>query len=83
MKTRPNLEFLRDGGSVLLTTHIIEVAERIGIMSGGRLITEGTMEQLRSHSGHAAGSLKDIFLQLIQETDGGISTAIAPVEDGI
>jgi len=65
------LEFLRDGGSVVLTTHILEVAERlaerIGIMSGGRLIAEGTMAQLRSHSGQAAGSLEDIFLQLIQE----------------
>jgi ABC-2 type transport system ATP-binding protein len=64
-------EFLRDGGSVILTTHILEVAERlaerIGIMSGGRLIAEGTMTELRSHSGQAAGSLEDIFLQLIQE----------------
>jgi ABC-2 type transport system ATP-binding protein len=65
------LEFLRDGGSVILTTHILEVAERlaerIGIMSGGRLIAEGTMDDLRYHSGQAAGSLEDIFLQLIQE----------------
>jgi ABC-2 type transport system ATP-binding protein len=65
------LEFLREGGSVILTTHILEVAERlaerIGIMSGGRLIAEGTMSELRSHSGQAAGSLEDIFLQLIQE----------------
>jgi ABC-2 type transport system ATP-binding protein len=68
------LEFLRAGGSVILTTHILEVAERlaerIGIMSGGRLIAEGTMEQLRSHSGQAAGSLEDIFLQLIQGEPG-------------
>jgi ABC-2 type transport system ATP-binding protein len=65
------LEFLRNGGSVILTTHILEVAERlaerIGIMSGGKLIAEGTMDQLRSHSGRAAGSLEEIFLQLIQE----------------
>jgi ABC-2 type transport system ATP-binding protein len=67
------LEFLRNGGSVILTTHILEVAERlaerIGIMSGGKLIAEGTMEQLRSHSGRAAGSgsLEEIFLQLIQD----------------
>jgi ABC-2 type transport system ATP-binding protein len=65
------LEFIQQGGSVILTTHILEVAERlaerIGIMSGGRLIAEGTMAQLRSHSGQAAGSLEDIFLQLIQE----------------
>ena len=65
------LEFLRGGGSVILTTHILEVAERmaerIAIMSGGKLIAEGTMAELRSHSGQSAGSLEDIFLQLIQE----------------
>ena len=65
------LDFIRQGGTVILTTHILEVAERmaerIGIMSGGRLIAEGTMEQLRSHSGQEAGSLEDIFLQLIEE----------------
>lgn len=64
------LEFLREGGSVILTTHILEVAERmaeqIAIMSGGKLIAEGTMAELRSRSGQAAGSLEDIFLQLIQ-----------------
>jgi len=64
------LEFLHQGGSVILTTHILEVAERlaerIGIMSGGKLIAEGTMAQLRSHSGQATGSLEEIFLQLIQ-----------------
>jgi ABC-2 type transport system ATP-binding protein len=63
--------FLQGGGSVILTTHILEVAERlaerIGIMSGGRLIAEGTMDELRSHSGQVSGSLEDIFLQLIQD----------------
>jgi ABC-2 type transport system ATP-binding protein len=65
------LEFLRNGGSVILTTHILEVAERlaerIGIMSGGKLIAEGTMAQLRSHTGQSTGSLEEIFLQLIQD----------------
>ena len=65
------LEFLAAGGSVILTTHILEVAERlaeqIGIMSNGRLIAEGTMEQLRHYSGQSVGSLEDIFLQLIRE----------------
>ena len=64
-------EFLKMGGSVILTTHILEVAERmaerIAIMSGGKIIAEGTMTELRSHSGQVAGSLEDIFLQLIQE----------------
>src|SRR3984957_14328275 len=69
------LEFLGGGGSVILTTHILEVAERlaeqIGIMSGGRLIAEGSMDELRHYSGQAVGSLEDIFLQLIREEPAG------------
>jgi len=65
------LEFIAEGGSVILTTHILEVAERlaerIGIMSGGRLIAEGTMEELRSSSGRTEGSLEEIFLQVIEQ----------------
>src|SRR6478736_4298995 len=36
------------GGTVIMTTHILEVAERmadrIGVIAGGRLIAEGTLE---------------------------------------
>jgi ABC-2 type transport system ATP-binding protein len=66
-------QFLAGGGAVILTTHILEVAERmaqrIGIMSGGRLVAEGTMEDLRRSSGKASASLEEIFLQLV--ADGG------------
>jgi ABC-2 type transport system ATP-binding protein len=62
-------EFLAAGGAVILTTHILEVAERmaqrIGIMNGGRLVAEGTMEDLRRSSGKAGGSLEEIFLHLV------------------
>jgi ABC-2 type transport system ATP-binding protein len=65
------LEFLKAGGAVILTTHILEVAERlaerIGIMSGGKLIAEGTMDELRTSSGRHGGSLEEIFLQLIDQ----------------
>jgi len=64
---------VRGGGAVILTTHILEVAERlaerIGIIGQGRLLAEGTMAELRSHSGQAAGSLEDIFLQLVDEQE--------------
>lgn len=60
------------GGTVILTTHILEVAERmadrIGIIAGGRLLAEGTLEELRSRAGEASGrSLEDVFLQLTAE----------------
>ena len=39
------------GGTVIMTTHILEVAERmadrVGIIAGGRLIAEGTLDELR------------------------------------
>ncbi|NHZ66429.1 ABC transporter ATP-binding protein [Massilia genomosp. 1] len=54
------------GGTVILTTHILEVAERlaqrIGIIEHGRLIAEGTLDQLRAQT--AGGTLEDVFLQL-------------------
>jgi len=59
------------GGTVVVTTHILEVAERladrIGIIQGGKLIAEGTLEQLRGQAGPGAvteSTLEDIFLQL-------------------
>jgi ABC-2 type transport system ATP-binding protein len=63
-------EFLHGGGAVILTTHILEVAERlaerIGIINEGKLLAEGTMADLRSSSGRAAASLEEIFLHLIE-----------------
>lgn len=60
------LEHVRDGGTVVLTTHILEVAERlaqrIGIIEHGRLIAEGTLDELRGQAGGA--TLEDVFLQL-------------------
>jgi ABC-2 type transport system ATP-binding protein len=56
------------GGTIILTTHILEVAERladrIGILRAGRLIAEGTLQELRERAGHEQTSLEDIFLDL-------------------
>jgi ABC-2 type transport system ATP-binding protein len=57
------------GGTVILTTHILEVAERlaqrIGIIRQGRLIAEGTLAELRERT--RGGSLEDVFLQLTEQ----------------
>jgi ABC-2 type transport system ATP-binding protein len=57
------------GGTVILTTHILEVAERlaqrIGIIRQGRLIAEGTLAELRERT--LGGSLEDVFLQLTEQ----------------
>ena len=57
------------GGTVIMTTHILEVAERmadrIGILAHGRLIAEGTLEELHRRTGKVATSLEDTFLTLV------------------
>ena len=58
---------VRDGMTILLTTHILalaeDIADRIGIIFDGRLIALGKMGELRTQSG-GQGSLEDIFLKL-------------------
>jgi ABC-2 type transport system ATP-binding protein len=60
------------GMTVLLSTHELSVAEemadRIGIILGGRLIAVGTREELRRQSG-ASGALEDIFLKLTESEE--------------
>nr|WP_314546620.1 ABC transporter ATP-binding protein [uncultured Massilia sp.] len=62
------LSHVAGGGTVILTTHILEVAERlaqrIGIIRQGRLIAEGTLDELRART--HGGSLEDVFLQLTE-----------------
>ena len=57
------------GATVILTTHILDVAERmamrIGIIQAGKLLAEGTLEELRARAGDGARStLEDVFLDL-------------------
>jgi ABC-2 type transport system ATP-binding protein len=57
------------GSTVIMTTHILEVAERmadrIGVIAGGRLIAEGTLDDLRRQTGKSGSSLEDTFLTLV------------------
>ena len=59
-----------NGTTVLVSTHQLSIAEemadRIGIIHGGKLIAVGTREELRKQSG-ASGPLEDIFLSLTGE----------------
>jgi ABC-2 type transport system ATP-binding protein len=59
------------GGTVIMTTHILEVAERmadrIGVIAGGRLIAEGSLAELRRKAGKGDDSLEDTFLALVAE----------------
>ena len=63
-------ERVAGGCSVIMTTHILEVAERmadrIGVMSAGRLVAEGTLEELRRRAGAGHATLEDTFLALVE-----------------
>ena len=62
---------VRGGVTVIMTTHILEVAERmaerIGVIAEGRLIAEGTLDELRAKAGRMDTSLEDVFLDLVAE----------------
>lgn len=65
-------EHCATGNAVFFSTHILEVAERlcdrIGIIHRGRLISVGTMHELRA-AGQKDGSLESIFLELTEAGD--------------
>jgi len=64
-------ERVANGAAVILTTHILEVAERmadrIGIIKDGKLLTEGRLDELQAHAGAQGQSLEDVFLSLISQ----------------
>ncbi|TME46797.1 MAG: ABC transporter ATP-binding protein [Chloroflexi bacterium] len=50
-------ELRRDGRTVLLSSHLLNEVEltcdRVGVITAGRLVAEGTIEEMRSRGGHA------------------------------
>jgi len=66
-------EFVNRGGTVLMSTHTLEIAEamcdRIAIVHGGRIAAEGTMDALRLQTSSGDVSLEELFLKLT----GGLS----------
>lgn len=52
-----------EGGAIFFSTHVLEVAEKlcdkVAIIKNGRLITSGTMDQVKGNT-----SLEDVFLEL-------------------
>jgi ABC-2 type transport system ATP-binding protein len=64
----------RNGCTVILTTHILEVAERlvdrIGIIRSGELMAEGSLDELRQKAGRHDSSLEEVFLRLTAAPQG-------------
>src|ERR1700687_1802545 len=65
-------ERVHAGCSVVMTTHILDVAERmadrIGVMAEGVLIAEGTLDELRRLEGSGHATLEDTFLALVAKS---------------
>jgi ABC-2 type transport system ATP-binding protein len=73
------LSFVSRGGTIFLTSHILEIVERlsthIGVIAGGRLVAQGPIAELSA--GRAAGAtLEELFLGLV----GGDAPASASLD---
>jgi len=72
MAARTIVQFIREcrenGKTVIFSTHVMSEVEKlcdhIGIIHGGRLLTEGTLAGLREKSG--LHDLEDIFVQVVE-----------------
>lgn len=60
----------QEGLTVFMSTHSLaiaeEVADRVGIIHGGRLLQVGTVAEIKDLAAHP-GSLEDVFLELTSE----------------
>ncbi|HSB11516.1 MAG TPA: ABC transporter ATP-binding protein [Blastocatellia bacterium] len=61
-------QFVRRGGTIFLTSHILEIVERlcdqIGVIHKGRLVSQGPIGQLRAGLGEGK-TLEEVFLELV------------------
>jgi len=60
--------FVARGGTIFLTSHILEIVERlsthIGVIARGRMVAEGSIAELRA-GGAAGQSLEELFIGLV------------------
>jgi ABC-2 type transport system ATP-binding protein len=61
-------QFVARGGTVLMSTHTLEVAEtmcdRIAIIHGGKIVAHGTMAEVQEQTASEDLGLEDLFLKL-------------------
>jgi ABC-2 type transport system ATP-binding protein len=74
--------FVQRGGTVLMSTHTLEVAEamcdRIAIIQQGRLAASGTMEEMRRDTASEGMTLERLFLKL---TGGEVPSSLTGMFD--
>ncbi len=63
-------DYVAAGNTVVMTTHIMEIAERmaerIGIINHGELIAQGTLAELRGLASDTSATLESVFLELVE-----------------
>jgi ABC-2 type transport system ATP-binding protein len=61
-------QFVDRGGTVLMSTHTLEVAEtmcdRIAIVHKGKIVAQGTMSEVQEQTASEDLGLEDLFLKL-------------------
>lgn len=76
-------QFVDRGGTVLMSTHTLEVAEtmcdRIAIIHGGRIAVHGTMAEVQEQTASEDLGLEDLFLKL---TGGMLTHQLDSILDG-
>jgi ABC-2 type transport system ATP-binding protein len=72
--------FVERGGTVLMSTHTLEVAQamcdRVAIIQQGRIVAQGTMAELREQHAGGDASLEELFLRL---TGGAVARELAAI----
>jgi ABC-2 type transport system ATP-binding protein len=62
------LSFVSRGGTIFLTSHILEIVERlsthIGVIAHGKMVAQGTIAELRAGSG-SGKTLEELFIGLV------------------
>ena len=67
------LDLVKGGATIFLTSHVLEVVERlcdrIAIIHEGKLVVEGTLDELRrgGETGAASETLEDLFVRTVGE----------------
>jgi ABC-2 type transport system ATP-binding protein len=60
--------FVARGGTVFLTSHILEIVERlsthIGVIANGKIVAQGPIDEMRAGM-HTTGTLEEMFIEMV------------------
>jgi ABC-2 type transport system ATP-binding protein len=63
------LEQVRHGATIFLTSHVLEVVERlcdqVAIINRGKIVVQGNMDDLRRQSGGGISTLEEVFVNTV------------------